>query len=157
MSSSKKVPDWKIRPPVKYCEEAVPMKTITLERDYSQLTDDEKLEIVDACGDVRDNIRKLHNEAIGLARAVERDNYKLDRAKMERYVCVGKSALKELENALQRLPYAASALLLMAALTLSGCGSSGEHWQQTDAASGTQSARESQGVGGCSTGMCPRK
>lgn len=148
------------------------IQTVTIEPDVSQMTEEERVIASDACGDVRDTVRDLHNNVIGMARAIERPNHMLSRKRIEQYARQAEKALVKLAPALSKLP---AMCAIVACLALSGCNCECEREGEVcerkcvvkaeahDAPSrlrlqaGGTPAPQTQGVNGCKTGQCPIK
>lgn len=124
------------------------ISTVRIVPDYTQLSECEKVEMDEACGEVRDEANALHNEAIGLARHIKRPSHMLKREALERYLRQISLRAERLQAALMRLPYMPAVLVLAACLLLPGCGSSRA---ESDAAPAPSSAPA------CIGGQCRAK
>lgn len=131
-------------------EEEESFEEVKIDRSEAQLTRQEELEIVDACGEVRDAVRKMHPDSIALMRHIDRGNAQLRREKMEEYARAMSIQFNKMMKALKRIPYlVAPALIAVACLMLAGCGGDyqGRSGGDSAAASGTHLS--------CPGGQCP--
>lgn len=135
-------------------EESTSSSTVRIERDYSQLTPEEQVEMADACGDVRDSVRLMHAESIALARHIDRPSAMLKRERMEMYLRKIQNQAIELQRALMKIPYSVTAgLVLAACLLLPGCGDS----RRTDSDAAAVSSVPGSGPATCTNGQCRAK
>lgn len=124
--------------------EAEEAPTLKLVADYSQLSIEDQVALADTCGDVRDNVRGLHNQAIALNRAIERPSHMLNKAKIEQLIRAAEYHVSLVKVALVKLPYAC---VMLALLCLAGCCHCG------DLGSGVE-GQGKDGTAACAGGSC---